>query len=86
LRAGKVQIRRHPSCRSKNGGTRAPFLFSAVGAVTIAPDLAACGADEDCVKSDARLEPQRRSQLDRLYERVIDDLDTLIQAVGSAWR
>jgi len=30
---------------------------------------------------DARLESQRRSQLDRLYQRVIDDLDTL-RAVG----
>jgi hypothetical protein len=34
------------------------------------------------VKSDARLEPQKRSQLDRLYQHVIDDLDTLVQAVG----
>ena len=34
------------------------------------------------VKSDARLDSRRRSQLDRLYQRVIDDLDTLIQAVG----
>ena len=28
-------------------------------------------------KADKRLESQRRSQLDRLYQRVIDDLDTL---------
>ena len=34
------------------------------------------------IKADARLEPQRRSQLDRLYQRVIDDLDTLVRAVG----
>src|SRR6202008_2822312 len=34
------------------------------------------------VKADARLQSQRRSQLDRLYQRVIDDLDTLIRAVG----
>ena len=34
------------------------------------------------VKSDARLDSRRQSQLDRLYQRVIDDLDTLIQAVG----
>jgi len=34
------------------------------------------------IKPDARLESQRRSQLDRLYQRVIDDLDTLIRAVG----
>jgi hypothetical protein len=33
-------------------------------------------------KVDKRLESQRRSQLDRLYQRVIDDLDTLVQAVG----
>jgi len=34
------------------------------------------------IKADARLQSQRRSQLDRLYQRVIDDLDTLVQAVG----
>src|SRR3984893_16368918 len=34
------------------------------------------------VKADFRLESQRRSQLDRLYQRVIDDLDTLVRAVG----
>jgi hypothetical protein len=34
------------------------------------------------IKADARLQSQRRSQLDRLYQRVIDDLDTLIRAVG----
>jgi hypothetical protein len=34
------------------------------------------------IKADKRLESQRRSQLDRLYQRVIDDLDTLVQAVG----
>jgi hypothetical protein len=34
------------------------------------------------VKADARLQSQRRSQLDRLYQRVIDDLDTLVRAVG----
>src|SRR6266702_625246 len=34
------------------------------------------------IKADARLESQKRSQLDRLYQRVIDDLDTLVQAVG----
>jgi len=32
------------------------------------------------IKSDARLESQRRSQLDRLYQSVIDDLDTLVRA------
>jgi hypothetical protein len=31
---------------------------------------------------DARLESHRRSQLDRLYQRVIDDLDVLVHAVG----
>src|SRR6201987_4896191 len=34
------------------------------------------------VKAAFRLESQRRSQLDRLYQRVIDDLDTLVRAVG----
>src|ERR1700741_2445279 len=34
------------------------------------------------VKLDARLESKRQSQLDRLYQRVIDDLDVLVQAVG----
>src|SRR5258707_5645094 len=34
------------------------------------------------IKADTRLEAQRRSQLDRLYQRVIDDLDTLVRAVG----
>jgi hypothetical protein len=34
------------------------------------------------IKADARLQSQRRSQLDRLYQRVVDDLDTLIRAVG----
>jgi hypothetical protein len=34
------------------------------------------------VSADARVSDQRRSQLDRLYHRVIDDLDALVQAVG----
>jgi hypothetical protein len=34
------------------------------------------------IKADVRLDSQRRSQLDRLYQRVIDDLDTLVRAVG----
>ena len=34
------------------------------------------------INADAHLESQRRSQLDRLYQRVIDDLDTLVRAVG----
>ncbi len=34
------------------------------------------------IKADARLQSQRRSQLDRLYQRGIDDLDTLVRAVG----
>ena len=34
------------------------------------------------IKADAKLESQRRSQLDRLYQRVVDDLDTLVRAVG----
>src|ERR1700757_5239998 len=34
------------------------------------------------IKADDRLQTQRRSQLDRLYQRVVDDLDTLVRAVG----
>ena len=34
------------------------------------------------IKADVRLQTQRRSQLDRLYQRVVDDLDTLVRAVG----
>jgi hypothetical protein len=34
------------------------------------------------VSSDRRLDPQNRSRLDRLYQRVADDLDALIHAVG----
>jgi hypothetical protein len=34
------------------------------------------------VKGDAGLPPQKRSQLDRLYQRVVDDLDELVRAVG----
>ncbi len=34
------------------------------------------------IKADARLHRQHRSQLDRLYPRVVDDLDDLIQAFG----
>jgi hypothetical protein len=31
---------------------------------------------------DSKLQQTKRSQLDRLYQRVIDDLDKLIHAVG----
>jgi hypothetical protein len=34
------------------------------------------------VNTDAKIADQRRSQLDRLYHRVIDDLDALVRAVG----
>ena len=34
------------------------------------------------VGADAKIPDQKRSQLDRLYHRVIDDLDALVQAVG----
>jgi hypothetical protein len=34
------------------------------------------------VRADAKLPNQRRSQLDRLYQRIVDDLDELIHAVG----
>jgi len=40
------------------------------------------GRSSQPFKADVRLESQRRSQLDRLYQRVIDDLDTLVRAVG----
>ena len=34
------------------------------------------------VKADAKLQLQRRSLLDRLYQRVVDDLDKLIDHIG----
>ena len=34
------------------------------------------------IAADARLQAKKRSQLDRLYQRVIDDLDSLVHAVG----
>jgi hypothetical protein len=34
------------------------------------------------VTTDARVPHPKRGQLDRLYHRVIDDLDALVQAVG----
>jgi len=34
------------------------------------------------VKGDSKLQQQKRSQLDRLYQRVVDDLDQLLKAVG----
>jgi len=34
------------------------------------------------MKGDARLHPHKQSQLDRLYQRVVDDLNQLIRAVG----
>jgi hypothetical protein len=34
------------------------------------------------VKGDSKLHQQKRSQLDRLYQRVVDDLDQLLKAVG----
>ena len=34
------------------------------------------------VSADSRLQQQRRSQLDRLYQRVVDDLEKLMDAVG----
>jgi len=33
-------------------------------------------------RADARLQHNRRTQLDRLYQRVVDDLDALVRAVG----
>ena len=34
------------------------------------------------VRADGKLQSQSRSQLNRLYQRVVDDLDTHIQFVG----
>jgi hypothetical protein len=34
------------------------------------------------VRGDARLQAKHQSQLDRLYQRVVDDLDALVRAVG----
>jgi hypothetical protein len=34
------------------------------------------------IKGDIRLQPDKRSQRDRLYQRVVDDLDQLVCAVG----
>jgi hypothetical protein len=34
------------------------------------------------VPGDRKLQQQRQSQLDRLYQRVVDDLDQLLSAVG----
>jgi len=34
------------------------------------------------IKGDARLHPHKQSQLDRLYQRVVDDLNQLVSAVG----
>jgi hypothetical protein len=34
------------------------------------------------IKGDAKLEARKRSQLDRLYQRVTDDLEALVRAVG----
>jgi hypothetical protein len=34
------------------------------------------------VSGDSRLQQEKRTQLDRLYQRVLDDLDQLVQAVG----
>ena len=31
---------------------------------------------------DSKLQQEKRHQLDRLYQRVVDDLDTLLTAVG----
>jgi hypothetical protein len=34
------------------------------------------------ISADAQIDQQRRSQLDRLYQRVVNDLDALVRAVG----
>ena len=50
-------------------------LFERVYAPLTAGLLSPIGAD-------AQINQQKRSQLDRLYQRVVDDLDTLVRAVG----
>jgi hypothetical protein len=50
-------------------------LFERVYAPLTAGLLSPIGAD-------ARINQQKRSQLDRLYQRVVDDLDTLVRAIG----
>jgi hypothetical protein len=34
------------------------------------------------ISADARLQDKKKSRLDRLYQRVIDDLDTLVRALA----
>jgi hypothetical protein len=34
------------------------------------------------IAADTRLEPNKRTQLDRLYQQVADDLDSLVRAIG----
>jgi hypothetical protein len=36
----------------------------------------------DPVGADARLAEEKRHQLDRLYQRIVNDLDALLHAVG----
>jgi hypothetical protein len=33
-------------------------------------------------KPDSKLHPQKRTELDRLYQKVVDDLEKLLSAVG----
>jgi hypothetical protein len=40
------------------------------------------GAARNPISADARLHHPRRSQLDHLYQRVVDDLDTFVRALG----
>jgi hypothetical protein len=43
---------------------------------------AARGRSSQPISADARLQNNKRSQLDRLYQRVVDDLDALVRALG----
>jgi hypothetical protein len=65
----------------RNNGSRCRDLLLAENLAHRALGLA--WRDNSCpVKADAKLEARKRSQLDRLYQRVIDDLDALVRAVG----
>ena len=50
-------------------------LFERIYGPLVAGVLAPC-------PSDSKLEPSRRTQLDRLYQQIVDDLDKLLSAVG----
>jgi hypothetical protein len=65
-----------PRAEDDHGISRGePWLFERVYAPLAAGLLT-------LIKADAKLECQRRTRLDHLYQHVIDDLDSLVRAVG----